>query len=345
MGFDFTESRPYALNGEELVYALISNKYFVPGPYGTYLAYGSITEPFLNKEITRKTIEYLLSTAKLLGNPMQISTKGKVLSEVVLNIKKAIRGSSLSILVTILTLNNEKSKIIEPRAPSPEERLETIKSFAKEGFTVFVFYRPILPGFLSAEDFEDVLNEAKRCGVLGVVVGGLRITSNIISRLSKAGVNVSEILQRVKERPLGTRQVSVNVSDYKREFLAIAKEKNVYSLKSACCANTISSALQKHEVIPCAGLCYSSNMCVECGIQCYKKLPRIDEEDVVYALNNMIRLDHKPRILIERYNIIIYLDKRSLRRAKKEDIAKPLSTIYRRRIILKPKSATNTNFS
>lgn len=345
MGFDFTESRPYALSGDELVYALLSNKYFVPGPYGTYLAFGSITEPFLSKEITSKTIDYLLSAARLLGNPMQISTKSNVSSEVVSNIKRAIKGASLSVLVTILTLNEEKSKIIEPRVPPPEKRLETIKFFAKEGFTVFVFYRPIIPSFLSTDDFEDVVSEAKRYGAAGVVIGGLRITPNIVSRLSKAGINVSEILRRAKEKPTATKQVSVNVSDYKKEFLVIAKEKGLYSLKSACCANTISYFLQKHEIIPCAGLCYATGMCADCGIQCYKMVPEVLEEDIVYALNSLIKLNYKPEILVKKYSIGIYLDKRSLRRAKKEDITKVMNVIYRRKVVLKLKSALNTNFS
>jgi len=62
------------LSGEELVVSLLLNPRFVPGRYGTFLAFGSICEPF-HHEISGKTIEYLDAIDRWLGNPCQISTK------------------------------------------------------------------------------------------------------------------------------------------------------------------------------------------------------------------------------------------------------------------------------
>ncbi|MEM3394204.1 MAG: radical SAM protein, partial [Candidatus Methanomethylicia archaeon] len=73
MGFNFKRITPYGLNGLELAYALLSNPYYMPTMYGTYLAIGSVTEPF-HELVVNKTIEYLRAIEEL-ENPVQFSTK------------------------------------------------------------------------------------------------------------------------------------------------------------------------------------------------------------------------------------------------------------------------------
>ena len=70
MGFGPSAS-PYPLEPEELVYAILKNRNFISGRYGTLIAVGSVTEPFLFEE---KALRFLEELVKL-ENPIQFSTK------------------------------------------------------------------------------------------------------------------------------------------------------------------------------------------------------------------------------------------------------------------------------
>ncbi|RLE48920.1 MAG: radical SAM protein, partial [Candidatus Methanomethylicota archaeon] len=145
MGFDFAEAKPYGLTGDELLYALLTNPYFIPSRWGTFLAFGSIADPF-NVAATNKTIEYL-NTISILGNPCQFSTKAHIDEDLALKLSSI--NTPISPLVTIVTI--EKARILEPLAPSIEERLETIRNLKEKKLKPMLFLRPIIPGVTDNE--------------------------------------------------------------------------------------------------------------------------------------------------------------------------------------------------
>ncbi|MHA1470633.1 MAG: hypothetical protein ACTSSP_08760, partial [Candidatus Asgardarchaeia archaeon] len=58
MGFKFKETEPYPLSGKELALALLYNPSFVPGRNGTFIALGSIVDPFY-PTVKEKTFEFI----------------------------------------------------------------------------------------------------------------------------------------------------------------------------------------------------------------------------------------------------------------------------------------------
>ena len=230
MGFPWT-IKPYPLSGLELVYALVRNPYFIPGRYGTLIAIGSVTEPF-TKETREKSFEYIEHIARYLGNPIQFSTKAY------LSINDAKRlahiDKGISPLITIISLKH--SNKLEPFAPSPEKRLETIRNLSSQGLKPILFYRPVIPGINDTE-YKELLSLAKKNGAIGVVVGSLRVTRLIISRLKTVGFNIDPILKRIPRMPKGHEQVSVNITDIKKTILRYAKTQNLVPFPMACMAN------------------------------------------------------------------------------------------------------------
>ena len=256
MGFRFERARPYPLSGEEMALALLYNRRFEPGPGGTFLAVGSVTDPFL-PELKDKTLDYLRAFDRWLGNPTQFSTKSRVSGEVA----DAIASLSLPIngLVTVLTIDEDKARRLEPRAPTPEERLESVRRLARAGVTVDLFLRPILPGIVSLEEVEDLLREARRAGARGVVVGGFRVNRSILERLRRAGFDVSEIVKRADSIPSGGRQRYIRTGDLKERILEMAREVGLTPFAAACCA--CASAAE----VPCPNECWRGRFCTECG--------------------------------------------------------------------------------
>ncbi len=230
MGFQ-SNARQYPLSPEQLVYALASNPYFIPGRNGTLIAMGSVTEPFL-PQTKDLSIRYIEAITKYLGNPIQFSTK------IYIDKRDAQRIASIdpdiSPLITIITIKHRAE--LEPYAPIPELRFKTIENLSEAGLKPILFYRPIIPG-IAEEEYEEILARAKAAGAIGIVAGGLRVTKNILSRLSEKGVPVKEILQRITRPLRGNEQVPVRVSDLKMKIKDKALSLGLIFFPQACMAN------------------------------------------------------------------------------------------------------------
>jgi DNA repair photolyase len=137
------------------------------GEYGI-IALSSSTEPYMKVEerleLTRKLLEIILKYKF----PVHILTKSKLILrdlDLLREIdKKAILPADLKVKLkrgviisfSISTLDERLTKILEPGAPKPIERFETMKKCKEEGFLAGVCFIPVLP-FLS--DSEEQLDK------------------------------------------------------------------------------------------------------------------------------------------------------------------------------------------
>ena len=228
MGFPF-KAKPYPLTGKQLAYAVAINPSVAIGPYGTFLAFGSITEPFL-KSTFKKTFQYLENVVKYLENPIQISTKSYISLNDAFKLRRVSNGK-LSFLVTIITLKHHK--LLEPKAPPPELRFETLYNLKKAGFRPVLFLRPIMPGINDGE-IEDILAKAETYGVRRVLIGSFRVTNRILMKLSTLHLNTSKIVSRLRRKPKGNEQVPIVIADIKEKVVRIASKYDIKVYFQAC---------------------------------------------------------------------------------------------------------------
>lgn len=232
MGFP-VRPRPYPLSGLQLAYAVALNPSVAVGEGGTLLAFGSVTEPFADETFGR-SLEYLEAVSRLLGNPVQVSTKAFLDPERAGRVLDVV-GRRLSALVTIISL--KLAKALEPGAPPPEERFETIENLARHGAHVSLFLRPLIPG-VAREEVREILAEALERGAGGVVAGSLRVTEGVLKRLKASGYpHLGEVLSRISEKVRGARQVVVRSSDLKRVVSEVAESLGARVYPAACAAN------------------------------------------------------------------------------------------------------------
>ncbi|OYT60150.1 MAG: DNA photolyase [Desulfurococcales archaeon ex4484_217_1] len=269
MGFPF-KSRPYSLSGLQLAYAIASNPHVALGLNGTFLAYGSVTEPFL-ETVKDRTYEYLEATILYLGNPTQISTKAYVPYDEALKLKKITHGR-LNVLVTIITLKHHK--VLEGNAPNPKLRFQSLLNLKKAGFNPVLFLRPIIPG---VNDYElaNIIEEALSYGVERILVGSLRITLRIISKFKALNIPTEEIEKRVLRKPKSfNEQVSVRTADIKRKIAKICDKLGVKVYYQACqvCAEDFN--------IPC---------CLPCSVKygCCRDTVEYDIDEVKLFLESL----------------------------------------------------------
>ncbi len=285
MGFDM-RPRSYPLNGLQLVYALASNPYLVPGPEGTLLAFGSVTEPFM-EETRERALEYLEAVNRYLGNPTQIATKAYLSSEDASELARRA-DPRIDVLVTIITM--KLAKKLEPGAPSPEERLETIQHLSRLGVHVTLFLRPIIPG-VTEHEVPQILRAAKMAGARGVVPGSLRVTWGILRRLRAVGINVEAIMERLPKPPRHPKdQVTVRETELKMLVSKAARAIGLTVYPSSCSANIAAHNLA----------CWACKW-GPCGDP--ERLPRVSEESLRDLLEHFglkpIDVDIEgPRILV-----------------------------------------------
>ena len=65
--------------------------------------------------------------------------------------------------VSITTLDRDMARIMEPRAATPQKRLDTIRALKSAGIPVFVMSAPIVPG-LTCHELESILEAAAEAG-------------------------------------------------------------------------------------------------------------------------------------------------------------------------------------
>jgi DNA repair photolyase len=247
MGFP-GKPEPYPLSPLEMTYALVSNPYIVP--HHTFAAYGSVTEPFL-PETWRLALSYIKTVYEHLKLPSQVSTKALLTSQIRRGLKDA--DPNINVLISITALGDIARKL-EPRAPLPEERLEYAGIAAREGLSVTLFLRPIIPG-VTDRMLDSILKHARSVGLKTVVLGSLRVTPGILKRLESLGIRIPE--WRIPRYPRSKRtQVTINVRDIKDKAVRLARAYGLIVLPTACSANVYSHR------IPCNrckyGPCYSA---------------------------------------------------------------------------------------
>ncbi len=287
--------KPCHLSGLQLAYAIASNPYTLVGREGTFLAFGSITEPFL-PEIREKTLEYLKDIRRYLGNPSQFSTKSYLDEEDARLIREA--DPHVSALVTIPTL--KWAKKLEPKAPSPDLRFKAVRNLLEAGIHTAIFIRPLIPKV--SEDVLDILERAIQVGAKGVVFGTLRVTKNILTRLEAVGI--TDLSSRIVRNPKGDRdQVPIYERDIKEVLVRKSRELNLKVYPSACSANAGAHNLS----------CYMCNM-GPCG----DTLPEYDPEELEGALA-MIGI--KAKIVSVEPRIVVYVKEKKKTRIVKHIIS------------------------
>jgi len=158
-GLDF-ESRLFV---KENAAELLEKELAAPRYKPAVVALGANTDAYQPIErqyrVTRSVLEVLSRT----NHPVGIVTKSNlVLRDLDLLAPMAARGLA-KVYVSVTTLDRDLARRMEPRAPTPERRLEAIKALTDAGVPVGVIVAPIVPAINDAE-IEKILARAHAAG-------------------------------------------------------------------------------------------------------------------------------------------------------------------------------------
>ena len=137
---------------------------------GEDIAIGTATDPYqpIEKklEITRSILQEL---ARHSGLELGIVTKSALVARDIDVLQEISKHNRIYVNITVTTTDAELARILEPRAPRPDLRLQSLKKLRDAGLRAGVICAPVLPGITdSPRQLEAVVHaaaEANACHV------------------------------------------------------------------------------------------------------------------------------------------------------------------------------------
>ena len=158
-GLDFETKLLFKPNVAELLERELTKPGYVPRP----LALGTNTDPYQPVERTLQLTRAVLGVLDRFNHPVGIVTKSAgVLRDLEILVRMAKRGL-VRVHLSVTTLDAGLARRMEPRAATPERRLQAVAELSRARVPTGVLAAPMIPG-LNDIELEKILEAAARAG-------------------------------------------------------------------------------------------------------------------------------------------------------------------------------------
>ena len=158
-GLDF-ETRLFVKDGAaDLLERELSAKNYQPKT----IAIGTNTDPYQPIERTHRIMRSLLDVLARHNHPVGIVTKSALVTRDIDLLGPMAEKGLAKVALSITTLDRKLARSMEPRASTPERRLEAIRQLSAAGIPTTVMVAPIIPAVNDAE-IETILTRAHEAG-------------------------------------------------------------------------------------------------------------------------------------------------------------------------------------
>jgi DNA repair photolyase len=146
---------------------------------GETIVIGTATDPYQPAErrfrVTRGILEVL---AEHPGLSVVIITKSPLITRDIDLLSRINRLSDLAIHISLITLDRDLARRIEPRAPTPESRVRALARLREAGIDAGINCMPVLPGITdNPSDLEALVKRVSEAGATYVGACAVRLQS------------------------------------------------------------------------------------------------------------------------------------------------------------------------
>ncbi|MEO7455104.1 MAG: radical SAM protein [Gemmatimonadaceae bacterium] len=172
---------------------------------------GTATDPYQPAErrfrVTRGILEVL---AEQRGIGVTIISKSPLVTRDIDLLTKINERSRLAVHVSLITVDRELARTLEPRAPTPEARLRGIARLRANGIETGVNVMPVLPGITDSPDMvEELIIAVKKADASYIAACALRLQSSARDRyLPFIATNFPELATRYQRAYASSYQVN-----------------------------------------------------------------------------------------------------------------------------------------
>src|SRR5438067_9598121 len=159
-GLDFETRIFYKPQAAVLLRAELGKKGYRCRP----MALGSNTDPYQPAERRLGVTRGILEVLSEFRHPVTIVTKGALIQRDIDILADMAKDNLAVVTVSVTTLDRDLARVMEPRAATPERRIETIRALSTAGVPCGVMTAPIIPA-LNDHEVEDILAAAAQAGV------------------------------------------------------------------------------------------------------------------------------------------------------------------------------------
>ena len=127
------------------------------------IAIGTNTDPYQPIEKTHEIMRGCLRVLADAAHPVAIVTKGSLIERDIDILSDMARRGLVRVGISVTTLDARLSRLMEPRAPAPQRRLQVIRRLSEAGVPVRVMASPLIPA-LTDPELEDILRAGRDAG-------------------------------------------------------------------------------------------------------------------------------------------------------------------------------------
>jgi DNA repair photolyase len=173
-GLDFESKLFFKPQAARLLEAELSKPRYRP----QLIHIGGNTDPYQPQErslrITRAVIEVLVR----FRHAFSVITKSALIVRDLDLLAEAAKDDLVRVAISITSLDRKLARSMEPRAATPEKRIDAVRRLTASGVPVTVMFAPCIPG-LNDHEMEAVLERAAAAGASGAGYVALRLPLEI----------------------------------------------------------------------------------------------------------------------------------------------------------------------
>lgn len=158
-GLDFESRLFFKPHAHELLARELSRKRYQP----EVIHIGGDTDPYQPAERRQRVTRRVLETLYRFKHPFTLITKSALVLRDLDILGPAAAEGLCRVAVSITTLDRKLARSMEPRAATPDRRVETVRALSAAGVPTAVMFAPVIPG-LNDHELEAVLQVSAEAG-------------------------------------------------------------------------------------------------------------------------------------------------------------------------------------
>ncbi|MFT4181686.1 MAG: PA0069 family radical SAM protein [Rhizobium sp.] len=144
---------------------LLERELAKPGYKPRVIAIGTNTDPYQPIEKEWRIMRQILEVLNKANHPVAIVTKSALIIRDIDILKEMAAKNLVRVGISVTTLDRKLARTMEPRAATPQRRLEAIRALSEAGIQTAIMMAPIIPA-LNDHEIERILDAGKAAGAM-----------------------------------------------------------------------------------------------------------------------------------------------------------------------------------